>query len=215
MAHPALELAAALLQDVERPVMLELGCATCDQGRDFRALLRRPFTYFGWECDPRLAVRVREERLLPEGGELLEVAADANDGEVRLRLSRHHENGGGRGSSTILEPLPELFAPQNFHWMRFPESLAVPSRSVTSFCQERSITRLDLLWADIEGAEARMLAGATAMLSRTRLLYLEVWAGRMYEGQAPEIDLLAMLPEWQLEWRDGNHVLLRNPGCKA
>jgi FkbM family methyltransferase len=213
--HPVVEAAAAYLKDVAHPVIVELGCNSCSMGRQMVEAMRRPCAYFGVEGDPRAAQRAREPTGLPAGGVLLEAVVADMDGPVMMRLSQDREKQGrGMGSSTALKPIDDVFFHKsNFHWMEFPQQVEVPGYSLDSLAARFCLSGIDLLWADIEGSEAKMLAGAKKTLPGVRLLYLEVWAAPLYEGQVPRTELLPPLlaSGWAIEYEyDANHVLLRN-----
>lgn len=211
MSHPAIARTAVLLRDVAQPVIVELGCNDCGMGRSMVEAMKRPCLYYGVEGDPRALARSRR----PAGAVIVEAVAGEADGTATMRLSRDaEEKGRALGSSTALVPLPAFHAPANFAWIAFDHQIEVVKRSVDSLCREWGLDHIDLLWADIEGSEARMLQGAAEILPRVRLLYLEVWPAAMYEGQTPKAELLAHLHHegWCTEWEDPNHVLLRNGG---
>jgi FkbM family methyltransferase len=79
-----------------------------------------------------------------------------------------------------------------------------PVRTTTLDDVARGLARVDLMKIDIEGAEARALAGGRGTLARTRAVVFESWSGSG-EGKAAE-DYLAGLG-FTLRRIDGNNVL--------
>ncbi len=72
------------------------------------------------------------------------------------------------------------------------------------------LTKIDLLWVDIQGAERDMIAGGAKALSHTRYMFMEAETTELYEGQAMRGELLAMLPGWTLLGEFEANVLLWN-----
>ena len=56
--------------------------------------------------------------------------------------------------------------------------------SLDSYCRSHELGAVDLIWADIQGAEGEMVRGGLETLSRTRYLYTEFSDDELYEGQA-------------------------------
>lgn len=69
---------------------------------------------------------------------------------------------------------------------------------------------VDVLWADLQGAERDMIAGGQETLKRTRYLFVEAEEQELYEGQAIRPDLLAMLPGWTVTHTFDFNLLLKN-----
>lgn len=57
---------------------------------------------------------------------------------------------------------------------------------------------IDLIFADVNGAEAEMIEGATETLKNTKYLFLEVSDKELYKGQKSMEEIIAMLPGWKL-----------------
>ncbi len=65
------------------------------------------------------------------------------------------------------------------------QTVNVPVTTIDQFCQEHSITHIDILKTDAQGHDLSVLKGATDMLraKRVGMLYVEVLFTPMYEGQ--------------------------------
>ena len=69
---------------------------------------------------------------------------------------------------------------------------------------------IDLIWADVQGAEGDLIEGGRQALARTRYFYTEYDDQELYEGQIPLAKLLSLLPEFEIVPRYRWDVLLRN-----
>jgi hypothetical protein len=88
--------------------------------------------------------------------------------------------------------------------------MKVQTMRLDTFCAEQKIRRIDFIWADVQGAEADLIAGATESLKFTRLLYTEYNENEMYEGQMGLRKLVGLLPDFDVLVRFPDDVLLRN-----
>lgn len=57
---------------------------------------------------------------------------------------------------------------------------------------------IDLIFADVNGAESELIEGAAETLKRTKYLFLEVSNKELYTGQKTMDQILGMLPGWEL-----------------
>jgi 2-O-methyltransferase len=70
------------------------------------------------------------------------------------------------------------------------------------------VEAVDFIWADVQGAEGDLIAGATNVLSNTKYFYTEYGTSEWYEGQAPLGDICNSL-------FDLGHVMLQKFGIDA
>lgn|GEM_PF-425965 len=192
------------------PVFLELGC---NDGSDSQRFLDEfeEVTLHCFEPDPRAAGRfkVRDHRC-----KLHQIAIGEHDGELPL-----YQSGGTPPdnrmedwdlSSSIRRPTGHLAA---HPWCSFDSIATVSVRSLDSwFGEHPNLTRVDFVWADIQGAEGDLIRGGRDTLKRyTRFLYTECYETQMYEGQPARREILDMLPEFEcIGMYEGYNMLLRN-----
>jgi hypothetical protein len=88
--------------------------------------------------------------------------------------------------------------------------MKVETMRLDTFTQRNRITRIDFIWADVQGAEADLIAGATESLKFTRYVYTEYNENEMYQGQVGLRKLIELLPEFEVVVRFPDDVLLRN-----
>lgn len=98
----------------------------------------------------------------------------------------------------------------------FGEPFDVEVVTLDKYCDAAGIGRVDFVWADVQGGEAKVVAGGTRTFRRTRYLYTEYCDIPLYEGQQSLAALRALLPDWRLlaSWPSGEcyaDALLENP----
>ncbi len=90
----------------------------------------------------------------------------------------------GNMSSSLLRPNPA-----ESDWLRFPDTITVPTRTLDAFCAETGVATVDFIHMDVQGAELLVLQGATHMLPRTTAVWLEVSRHENYVGRALDRDI--------------------------
>lgn len=207
-----LDVARARLRMSAEPVVLECGANT---GTDTVAILERWPTarVFCFEPEPRAVAAWRATVTSPRAT-LFEVALAEHDGEATFHRSS------GRSphappdttepwnqSGSIRRPTGHF---ERWPWVTFDETMTVTTRSLDSWAAEQGIERVDLIWADVQGAEGDLVRGGRSTLARTRYLYTETTDVEYYEGQTLLGELTALLPGWRTLARYPNDVLLEN-----
>ncbi|MGM4884385.1 MULTISPECIES: FkbM family methyltransferase [unclassified Rhizobium] len=69
--------------------------------------------------------------------------------------------------------------------VRFDRPISVETRRLDDWCGEAGLENIDVIWMDVQGAEADVIAGGNQILSRTRYIYTEYSDQELYEGQLP------------------------------
>ncbi len=211
------------------PIFLEIGCNDGEDTERFVAAIPH-VRWFGFEPDPRAVARfIRRFGVSSNRFVLSSVAISDKDAMVPLWLSGgippQPPNDGREDwpsevktdwdlSSSICEPTGHLsYSP----WVIFNRRIMVAAmRLDTWLLGYPDIGIIDFVWADVQGAEAKLIRGGVNALTRTRYLYTEFYDSPMYEGQPDLETICAMLP-----WFDpigiygGNNILLANRGLLA
>jgi FkbM family methyltransferase len=110
------------------------------------------------------------------------IAIGAYDGEASFYLSQ------SRGANDEWTVSSSLRKPK-LHLQNWPEisvrrePVPVECRTLDTWCSEMSIAAIDLLWADIQGAEIDLIDGAKRMLPRTHFFFTEFGDSEFYKGQ--------------------------------
>lgn len=90
----------------------------------------------------------------------------------------------GTKSSSLLAPRDDK--PANLQWLDFSQSIQVQTETLDSFCERNSVSHIDFVHMDVQGAELKVLAGAKRMLPRIKAVWMEVAFEPTYEGQPLE-----------------------------
>jgi FkbM family methyltransferase len=208
---PVFEILWPMLAEIEhrRPSIIEIGVHHGTSTRWFHAAAQLPIHYLGFEPDPRNREVLREAGILTQ-----EVAVSDRHNMTKLYLSggitpgtesREHTD-----SSSIVAPTKHLEA---HPWCTFDDWARVvtapPDSYLISFLGSPNGV-VDLIWADVQGAQRQVIAGGQLMLSRTRYLYIEVHPEPMYEGEPTFEELCELLPYWEVVQRYPADVLFAN-----
>ncbi len=147
---------------------------------------------------------------------LVQALCGSRDGET---VDFHVASNNGE-SSSMLKPANHL---ADYPWVSFPR--VVPLKTVTLdsiFALVRAqrpeiAAAINMLYMDVQGAELRVLTGASAVLDSVSYIYTETGVGGGYEGDVELIDLINFLrphnfKAYELESNNagwGNAMLIR------
>lgn len=201
----------------DSPSIIEIGAH--DGTSTLQLLNRFPNALlFAFEPDPR-ASRKFKARVTDPRAQLAEIAIGAADGAAEFHVSS--------GAPTHMPPEQQaqyaegwdqsgsLRAPKThtaaWPWVKFETTITVPVRRLDSWAREIGLDGpVDLIWADMQGAEGDLIAGGAATLAMTRYLYTEYSNDEWYEGQPTLAQLLDRLPNFRALRRYEMEVLLEN-----
>ena len=114
---------------------------------------------------------------------------------------------GWDSSGSIRAPKRHL---QLHPWCSFGPGIEVPITRLDTWAPGHVPGGVDLIWADVQGAESDLITGARETLRRTRYFFTEYNNQELYAGQAQLSTLLDMLPDFEVVHRYQDDVLLRN-----
>lgn len=192
----------------KRPTIVEVGAHDGTTAAGFLRVFPEA-RICAFEPDPRVAARFKA-RQFPPSVTLAESAIGDRDGTTTFHQSsgtRPGQSAESDHSGSILEPIVE----KQPEWLRFESKITVPIRCLDDVLPELGITgTIDLLWADVQGAELAMLAGGANTLRNTRFAYLEWGVVEQYRGQPSLAALSAALSAFEVEELMRHDVLYRN-----
>ena len=190
---------AAFLHEVSRfldpssiRTIVELG----SRDAEVAIALKRVFPQaqvFAFECNPA-AVELCRRNIVAAGVEgvtLVSRAISDTNGTVDFysidptRTVTSHGDG-NIGASSLFQASPDYPYEQYVQ-----NKISVEATTLARWAQENSVTDIDLIWMDLQGAELKALHGMNGILNNIRILYTEVEFKPIYIGQPlfPEIDL--------------------------
>lgn len=194
------------------PVILDVGCNDGSDSESFLRLCPEAKLYC-FEPDPRALARFKAKmKSHLNKVALFEFAISDRNGKIDF----HPSNGEREAkewdqSGSIRRPKKHLI---EYDWVRFDQPISVETRRLDDCCREANINKIDLIWMDVQGAEADVIAGGRQTLRNTRFIYTEYSDKELYEGQLSLQAILELLPAFELVTQysravEGD-VLLRN-----
>jgi FkbM family methyltransferase len=193
------------------PIIVEAGC---NDGTDTELfLLAMPQArVICFECDPRPLARFKcrwDERVI-----LREHAVSHRRGLVVFHASGGKIDGSEAVcaddwdySGSICQPTGHLRRDPRIN---FDRKIQVEAVSLDEALDQYQLPRVDFIWADLQGAEARMILGGQRTLAKTRFLYLEYYDTPLYDRQADLKALVSFLPDFELLGIYGENALFKN-----
>jgi FkbM family methyltransferase len=163
------------------PVIIEAGCA---DGRD-TAEFAKKFTLgqvYGVEPHPELFNLATKNTIGFSNVKILNYAlGDTNSDKVDL-YTGDSEN--LHQSSSLLRPTNHLSI---FSEIDFSNKIEVKSITLSSLMKNLNLDFIDLLWLDLQGFELKILEESSNIMSKIKVIYLEVHKIELYEN-SPIID---------------------------
>jgi len=187
-------------------VILELGSNDCQTTVELYNLLTEvgcTFKYYCFEMVPALAEWGKKKMLENDNVQVLNFAV--SDKSEKNKTFSHSTNEKYNGSSSLKEP-KNVFT----HWpdLTFTNSTC-DTISVDAFCDMFGIDYVDFIWADLQGSEDLMIAGAVNMLPKIDYLYTE-YNKDLYRGALDVTELKQLLPAFDIVKDFGGDVLFKN-----
>lgn len=86
----------------------------------------------------------------------------------------------GNKSSSLLEPnkVKEVTP-----WLEFNKKIDVKTDTILNYCKNKSITKIDLMHLDVQGAELMVLKGAGNYIKKIKAIWLEAESVELYRNQ--------------------------------
>ena len=177
---------------------------------------------FCFEPDPRACQKFRDA-ITSERAVLIEKAVGRVNGKTTF-----HQSGGmpavshGRDWSQGWDESGSIRAPKLhldvYPWVTFGTKIEIEIIRLDDWSASKSLRSIDLIWADVQGAEEDLIEGARETLMRTYLFATEYSRSELYENAASLERILFLLPDFDIvkdyqDTHDGN-VLLINRNFK-
>jgi len=164
-----------------------------------------------FEPDPR-SVKIHQNTVKDARCQLHPIAISDVDGEAEFYQSTGSYDDTGDSSewlqsSSLKTPKQHL---ELFPWCKFENTVKLPTRSLDSWCAEHNIDQIDLIWADVQGAEENLIKEALKTLSHTKYFYTEYDDYEIYEGQITLQQIKTLLPKFKAIGFFYNNVLFKN-----
>ena len=95
-------------------------------------------------------------------------------------------------------------------WCKFERTIEVEIMRLDDWADSKKIREIDIIKADVQGAERDLIEGGLSSLRKTRYFYTEYNDSEAYEGQPTLEEILSMLPFFSINSKFDNDVLLEN-----
>lgn len=117
-------------------------------------------------------------------------------------------------SSSLKPPTKALF--NKWPDIAFENEIRVKAETLDSIFEMQRLEIVDLIWADVQGAELDLIAGASKALAKTRYFYSEFSPERYYQDAPTLGELRAALgPNWRQMATYQDNVLFRNTNLQT
>ena len=196
------------------PVILDVGCNDGTHTVAFLKLFPLSRVY-AFEPDPRALESFRNS-IKGDRVQLFDLAISDRDGVADFYVSdgyptspdwKDYRPSGWDLSGSIRKPKEHL---RVFPWCEFNRTIKVKTRRLDSWARETGVEAIDLIWADVQGAEQNLIEGGRETLSRTRFFYTEYADVELYENQVGLDWIINELPSFEVVSRFADDVLLKN-----
>lgn len=191
----------------ESPLILDIGSNDGEHTQMFLDLFPYARVY-AFEPEP-VAIDLFRKRVTDPRATLVTKAVSNRDGDVTFHRSGGRPTPEWPGvtwhySGSIRHPKNHL---RRYPWCHFERHTTVSSIRLDSMVFDRTI---DLIWADVQGAEADLILGGLETLKHTRFLYTEFSNEELYEGQPTLKQITTCLPDFDVVEVFSDDVLLKN-----
>lgn len=103
------------------------------------------------------------------------LALNSYDGTADFFVS----SGSSDGSSSLLKPKEHINDHPDVYFKKINK---VACRKLDTWAAENDITKVDMLWLDMQGAEQQMLSASSKILETVKVIHSEVSIKETYEG---------------------------------
>ncbi len=171
----------------KRPCIFEVGGADGADTLEFLSLFPNASMHV-FEPDPENISIL--EKCLPASVRLNKSAVSDTNQVCLFHRSLNKGASALRLSGSIKKP---MLVTEVWPTIEFEEKILVDSTNIDSYCEENNISKIDLIWADIQGAEASLIKGAMKMLPNIKAIFVEHSQLELYQGQPSIEEMLDLL----------------------
>jgi len=188
---------------IENPVIFDVGCFDGNDCLEFIEIFENPKLY-AFEADKR-SIEIFKNHVGNVPVTLIETALSNRDGHVDFYKSesktRKHDRHGEKtwtASSSIKKPENHL---NIFPDVQFMDKITVESQRLDTWIEDKNISKIDIMWVDVNGGEKEFLDGALNTINnKVKYLYIEFNAAdgkSLYEGCLTKDEIKNKLPNFK------------------
>jgi len=124
---------------------------------------------------------------------VFQMALSSSNGSATFYVSSGNPDGVNQSEWDYGNKSSSLYPPDSSYnkleWLKFEKEIEVETQTISFFCENQSITQIDFIHMDVQGAEIDVLKGAGNMLTSIKAIWLEVENVSMYKGQPLKRDV--------------------------
>jgi FkbM family methyltransferase len=155
------------------PIIIDCGAHIGSDSVEFAKL--KGSKVFSFEPVPDIFERLKESTSKFENIDCFNIALGWFDGRTEMFVS----SGTSDGSSSLLKPKKHL---KHHPTVLFERRINVECKSLDSWAGENGISKVDMLWLDMQGAEQKMLMASKSIIDSVKIIHTEVSKDETYEG---------------------------------
>jgi FkbM family methyltransferase len=159
--------------DKSNPIVLEIGCAN---GLDSLRFLNqfKDIKLFCFEPDPR-NIDIFKKQINDNRCKLFEIAIGSENKEIDFHQSSGQPSSEPIGtdcalSGSLQKPKDHL---TGHPWCKFNKIIKVQCQKLDTWIRENNINFIDLIWADVNGAERNLIEGGKEAFGVTQYIYIQ------------------------------------------
>lgn len=182
-----------VLAGVSDPVIVELGANTGEDGPIFERCCSPGAKLFhiAVEPDPRNVALFHHHPVAAMRKLSLVQGACADANGYREFHTCYNTRDTSHASGSLLNPTGHLV---HFDFIKFEEAIRVNCHTLDTLFAMHGLTKIDLLYVDVQGAERLVIAGGQRALKRTRYAFMEAEPEvELYEGEALKPELIGIM----------------------
>lgn len=168
---------------------------------------------FCFEPDPRI-VKLHQSYINDPRCQLFPLAISDENGTATFYQSGGQDNIGPQhnASSSLRKPKEHLTV---YDHIKFESEVKVETMKLDDWSDQHNISAVDLIWADVQGAEDLLIKGGRKTLSKTKYFFTEFDNREMYENQKNLQELKKLLPSFEVICLYYKNVLFKNMEIEA
>lgn len=191
------EIMSKRLLDRETITIFDVGACECLDSVRYRQLFPAS-TVHSFEASPKNIARAKEVLERYNCGNIVlnsvavsdaegEVDFFSSDGAPEKKMNDRNWDYGNKSGSILAPDIDKIQTV--WSWLKFRKSEIVLCTTLSTYCQENGINKIDLLHLDVQGAELKVLEGAIPILHQIESIWVEVSSEKFYFDQVLATDL--------------------------
>jgi len=189
----------SLLKDIPNPVIFDIGACDGHETLWFKHIFPGASIHT-FEPDPRNIAKIKAQNIHTTPGiNFNEFAIGETAGTFTLyqsdgRLDSQPASHTHTASSSIKKPTEDMY--NLFPWIKFDKSTECAVMPLDTYVSTKGVQKIDLIWADVQGAERELILGGAEALKNTKYFYTEYCNTEIYENEANLEQITKMLPDY-------------------